>query len=286
MFEDNSEYDAFVEKFKPKKTTDDCYTPPYIYDCVLAWAREEYSLGTRPIVRPFYPGGDYQNFHYPNNCVVVDNPPFSILSKIMDWYNQQGIDYFLFAPALTVLSTCGERANAIITDSSIIYENGANVKTAFVTNLGDYKIHVSADLHDRIKTTQEKARKETTVELPKYTYPTHVLTAAIIQKIASHGQNLRIKADDCRFCRGLDAQRKTGKTLFGAGFLLSERAAAERAAAERANATVWELSEREKQIIREMSGYWVYRYNENNELEEVIKCPKKRNRTSGRWSRF
>lgn len=24
-FED---YDGFVEKFKPKKTTDDCYTPP------------------------------------------------------------------------------------------------------------------------------------------------------------------------------------------------------------------------------------------------------------------
>lgn len=22
------DYDAFVEKFKPKKTTDDCYTPP------------------------------------------------------------------------------------------------------------------------------------------------------------------------------------------------------------------------------------------------------------------
>lgn len=23
-----NDYDAFVEKFKPKKTTDDCYTPP------------------------------------------------------------------------------------------------------------------------------------------------------------------------------------------------------------------------------------------------------------------
>lgn len=22
------EYEAFVDKFKPKKTTDDCYTPP------------------------------------------------------------------------------------------------------------------------------------------------------------------------------------------------------------------------------------------------------------------
>lgn len=27
----NESYENFVEKFKPKKTTDDCYTPPYIY---------------------------------------------------------------------------------------------------------------------------------------------------------------------------------------------------------------------------------------------------------------
>ena len=28
IFTDNPEYEAFVNKFKPKKTTDDCYTPP------------------------------------------------------------------------------------------------------------------------------------------------------------------------------------------------------------------------------------------------------------------
>lgn len=260
-----------MEKFKPKKTTDDCYTPTYIYDCVLEWAQKEYNLEDRPIVRPFYPGGDYQNFDYPENCVVVDNPPFSILSRIIEWYSQKGIDYFLFAPALTVLSACGNRCNAVITDSSIIYENGANVKTAFITNMGEYKIHVSADLHDRIKLVQEKARKEQTVELPKYSYPVHVLTAAIIQKIASKGQTLRIKKEDCHFIRAMDCQKKAGKSLFGAGFLLSERAAAERAAAERVNAIEWELSEREKQIIYKMSGYWMYHYNENNELEEAIR---------------
>lgn len=290
MFEDNPEYEAFEEKFKPKKTTDDCYTPPYIYDCILEWARKEYDLGDRPIVRPFYPGGDYQNFDYPENCAVVDNPPFSILSKILEWYTQREIDYFLFAPALTVLSVCAERANAVITDSSIIYENGANVSTAFVTNMGDYKIHVSAQLHDLIKTTQEIARREKKVELPKYVYPPYVLTSAIIQKIASKGQELRIKKEDCFFIRSLDSQKKMGKNLFGSGFLLSERAAAERAAAERAaaeraaaeraKAVVWELSEREQNIIREMSGYWAYRYNENDELQEVYICPKKKNQHS------
>jgi len=27
-------YKEFVEKFKPKKTTDDCYTPPEIWDVI------------------------------------------------------------------------------------------------------------------------------------------------------------------------------------------------------------------------------------------------------------
>ena len=31
-------YEEFVEKFKPKKTTDDCYTPPGIYAVVRDWA--------------------------------------------------------------------------------------------------------------------------------------------------------------------------------------------------------------------------------------------------------
>ena len=57
----------------------------------------------------------------------------------------------------------------------------------------------------------------------------------------------------------LDAQRKNGKTIFGAGLLLSDRAAAEhaaaecvateRAVAERDAAHKWMLSDRERDII-------------------------------------
>lgn len=36
-------YEEFVEKFKPKKTTDDCYTPPLIYEAVKGWAIKEYN---------------------------------------------------------------------------------------------------------------------------------------------------------------------------------------------------------------------------------------------------
>lgn len=57
MAESNEEYEEFVEKFKPKKTTDDCYTPPAVYEAVKSWAVKEYNLNGRKIVRPFYPGG-------------------------------------------------------------------------------------------------------------------------------------------------------------------------------------------------------------------------------------
>lgn len=32
--EDGDEYRAFVDKFKPRKTTDDCYTPDNVYQAV------------------------------------------------------------------------------------------------------------------------------------------------------------------------------------------------------------------------------------------------------------
>ena len=36
----HEDYDGFMEKFKPRKTTDDCYTPQPVYDAVLGWLRE------------------------------------------------------------------------------------------------------------------------------------------------------------------------------------------------------------------------------------------------------
>lgn len=45
-------YEEFVEKFKPKKTTDDCYTPPTIYEIVKQWACNEYRIDPAKVVRP------------------------------------------------------------------------------------------------------------------------------------------------------------------------------------------------------------------------------------------
>ena len=96
------DYESFVKKFdadKPK-TTDDCYTPPAIYEAVLDWLKGEVDLSGMEIMRPFYPGGDYKTELYHSDCVVVDNPPFSILSEITTFYIAMGVKFFLFAPAL------------------------------------------------------------------------------------------------------------------------------------------------------------------------------------------
>ena len=36
-----AQYTAFVDKFKPKLTTDDCYTPENVYDAVADWVAME-----------------------------------------------------------------------------------------------------------------------------------------------------------------------------------------------------------------------------------------------------
>lgn len=63
-------YEEFIEKFKPKKTTDDCYTPDVIYKAVKDWAIKEMDWGGRTVVRPFWPGGNFENYDYPEGCVV------------------------------------------------------------------------------------------------------------------------------------------------------------------------------------------------------------------------
>ena len=238
-------YTEFVDKFKRKLTTDDCYTPPAVFEAVRAWAFEHYDLGDAPIVRPFYPNGDYQSADYPEGCVVLDNPPFSILSEICRFYMERGIRFFLFAPALTLFSIAAGECNYIATSYQVVYENGANVCTGFVTNLGKYKIETAPELYAAIAAAV--ASSTTSVELPAYTYPDTVAAPIRLAPMARY-MHFAVKASECSFIRALDSQRAQGKAIYG-GFLLSEKAAAEKAAAKTRDAYVWELSEREREIV-------------------------------------
>ena len=134
------EYQAFVDKFKEAKTTDDCYTPPEIYDEIADWVAEEYGYQREKFLRPFKPGGDYQREEYPEGCAVVDNPPFSILASIVDWYIAHKVPFFLFGPTLTIIGLLRKASRKeccciVLIGNQITYENGATVQTSYVTNM-------------------------------------------------------------------------------------------------------------------------------------------------------
>ena len=256
LMDDNPEHKAFVDKFKPKLTTDDCYTPPIVYDAIRDWVCKKHGIDPAQIVRPFYPGGDYERFDYPNGCIVLDNPPFSILAKICKFYLNRQISFFLFSPSLTTFSVreIATKMNHIVCDADITYENGANVRTSFVTNLyKDIVAQSEPDLHRIVKKANEENISARKRELPKYAYPDEVLTAAMLQRYSKYGIKFVVRKEDCVHISALEAQRKAKKTVFGGGLLLSEKAAAEKAAAEKAAAEKamarrWELSETEKRL--------------------------------------
>lgn len=161
-------YEQFVDKFKPKPklTTDDCYTPPEVYDVVARWAVKEYGWEDREIVRPFYPGGDYEHFDYTTNCAVIDNPPFSILSKIAEFYERRKIKYFLFAPQLTALVR--QAKSHIGVGVKIIYQNGAVVNTGFISSDGP-TLRSAPDLYSQL--TREVNKLKKSKKLTKMEYP-------------------------------------------------------------------------------------------------------------------
>lgn len=264
------DYKGFVDKFKPKKTTDDCYTPAIVYNDIAQWVANEYSVNKSDFVRPFYPGYDYTAFDYAGK-IVVDNPPFSILGEIVKFYIKEGVRFFLFAPALTSLAHAEKSCCFICTDCSITYENGANVNTAFLTNLEPYEIAVktSPELSAIVNSANKKAQNKAP-ELPKYTYPPEVVNVALITTFARHKIPVTLRRDELYFVRELDSQKAAGKKMFGAGFLTTHEKAAElielrrqadiaKQKAEEArwlnadnSRMVWELSEREQKIIEEM----------------------------------
>lgn len=242
-------YEEFVEKFKPKLTTDDCYTPKKVYDAVLEWVIKEYKIDKNKVVRPFYPGGDFENFDYSNGAVVVDNPPFSIMQKIKDFYTNNKIPFFLFGDGLTLFSSNDKNVCYIVTGSQITYENGAHISTSFVTNLDKYRIRCCPDLNKAI----EKANKKESKKGIK-TYPINLLSSTLLHKYVTSGLDLKISEEQLYFVKKLDNQVEYKKKIFGSGYLVSDSVAEKLKSIYEnkinPNIEKWELSQREKEIIR------------------------------------
>ena len=249
---DFNDYEGFVEKFKPKKTTDDCYTPDWVYDFVKDWVDANVcKLAGHRIVRPFFPGGDYEHYEYKTGDIVLDNPPFSILAKIRRFYTVHGIKYFLFAPALTLAAAKVNNFETFIcAHLDVVYNNGAVVRTSFVTNLiREGGIWAAGTMYKAFEAQKKKEAQKTSKTLKKLSYPDTVITPANLGRLVVRGIELRIPDKEVLKISALDCQRVNGRGIFGGGWLVSERAAAERAAAERAAAERLTLSARELKII-------------------------------------
>ena len=260
LSEDSDEYQECLRKFETKKTTDDCYTPENIYEVVADYVAEKYGVKKADFVRPFYPGGDYQKENYKPSSVVVDNPPFSIISEICRWYSNRGIRFFMFAPTLTIISILA--ASKVIVGAQVVYENGANVNTSFVTNMDEFEARSAPDLRERLDEANDANLRAIRKEMPKYCYPIEVMRQTDFAQLSKYGQFFGVKKEECRRVPALDSQKESGKAIFSGGYLISERAAAERAAAERAAAeraaaeraaaTTWAFSAREREIIKSL----------------------------------
>ena len=245
---DDEEYLEFLAKFEAKKTTDDCYTPEIVYNAVARWVSDEYGVKQKDFERPFYPGGDYKKHVYPKGCVVVDNPPFSILAEILQFYKENGVRFFLFAPTLTLFSSSSS-TTALPIGVQITYENGANVNTSFLTNLEPKTLRLRSvpSLYRIIQEANDENLKSMHKNLPSYAFPDEVVTSTRIAYYSKYGVEFSVNVDESEPCAALDAMKAVKKAIFGKGYLISEKAAAEKAAAHK-----WELSDREKAIVKKL----------------------------------
>ena len=252
------DYESYIAKFQEKeKTTDDTYTPPDIYEAVLNYVRSIYPMEGKEILRPFYPGGDYEHAEYPEDGVVIDNPPFSMFTKICKFYSERRIPFFIFGPGLTIFS-CLKYCSVVVVASQIKFSNGAKVKCNFATNLiGDTLVTISPELSEAIAACPSQTQK---VNLPKFRYPQGLLSVSDLQTMAKGNLPFSVNRNEAVIVSNLDNHPKKGG-LFGNHLLISKaaavkaaavKAAAVKAAAVKAaavKAIPITLSERERAII-------------------------------------
>ena len=245
------DYESYVAKFKDgPKTTDDTYTPKDVYEAVLQYVGEVYDMTGKQVLRPFYPGGDYENAEYPENGVVIDNPPFSIFTKICKFYSERGIPFFLYGPGMTIMSVCGY-CTAVVIGTSITFSNGAVINCNFATNLLDGIAATTAvRLTKLIKACPSQNR---TVSLPVRAYPPELVSVSDLQTIARGNDDFAVPLNSCRIVKKVG-----GVDLFGNHLLTStplgeaKEQAAERAKEQTGKCISVQLRTAERMLVQRM----------------------------------
>ena len=235
------DYESYIAKFEDKeKTTDDTYTPQDVYEAVVRYVGTITDLTGKVILRPFYPGGDYENAEYPENGVVIDNPPFSLFRKICAFYASRNIPFFLFGPGMTIMNIC-DVCTAVFINRAIKYENKADVRTNFASNLyGDIIATTAPELDRMIGACESQGKKS---NLPKFRYPAQLVSASDMQKICNGGIEFSIKRNVAAKVEKIGARE-----LFGVHLLCSTRTGAAKEAAKEAAKNIKEIKMSERDI--------------------------------------
>lgn len=108
-----------------------------IRNCVKNHVLSTYSstLSGYTAIEPFYNGNDYTAIDYTNK-VVVDEPPFSQLMDILNYYRTNGVYFFLYIPALCDITALTRHNRTLIdTGATLIKQNDVTTFTSFITNL-------------------------------------------------------------------------------------------------------------------------------------------------------
>lgn len=206
-------------------STDECYTPPAVYDTVLDYAVERYNLQGKHIVRPFIPGGDYQRYVCDENDVVIDNPPFSMTTKIAKWYIEHNIPFFLFVNGLYGVSLSRGlhgKATVIVTNANVSFYNKGSekrIKLGFVTNMEPKNIIIRGDatLTNRLNGLVKKK------SFNRFHYPANFLKNNDILSALQRNVELKLTTDNCSFEDNLDYHKAHHVRAFGGGYLVNDK---------------------------------------------------------------
>ena len=201
-------YEEFVDKFKPQKTTDDCYTPPEVYEAVRQWVGDKV-MPLAEGVEIVHPSARAATIRpYPEGCLVLDNRPFSILASIVDWYTAHGIRFFLFAPQLTLFTYCNrEEVTGIVCNARVTYANGprsAPRLSRTATQARPPSSWQAICVSSSKRPTEKHWRRRNRKRVPLLGYPAQVVVASILGKLATRGIEWKAPRCETMFARKLD----------------------------------------------------------------------------------
>ena len=210
-----TDYESWRAHFSDTpKTTDDTYTPQDVYECILRWLGGK--IAGRQILRPFYPGGDYQSVSYGRDAVVVDNPPFSIQAEIVRWYVARHIPFFLFCNGMTAIRFAMQ-CTVISIGGSIQFENGALVCVSFLSNLfDDIGVMSAPDLWSSIQCCA--SQQSTAKSMTQYRWPCQVLSMSDMNQFARYGLHVALPRSVIRVMK-----KPRGVNIFGGRLLVSTK---------------------------------------------------------------